>query len=305
MRQVEWNGVYPAVTTKFKANGELDIPTFLKNIEFQVKAGIDGVVIGGSLGESSTITHDERLELAKAVLESVGAKIDVILNVAEGATHNAIELIQRASEIGVHGIMLLPPMMYKPTDEEVLEYFISIAQSTQLPIMIYNNPVDYKIEVTIEMFGQLKEIENINAVKESTRDISNVTRMKNHFGDRFKILCGVDTLAMEELLMGADGWVAGLVDAFPAETVAVYRLVKAGRIDEALKIYRWFLPILELDISPQLVQNIKLAEVITGIGTEHVRAPRQALKGDERLRVLAILEKGLATRPQLPDYLNI
>ena len=214
MRQVKWIGVYPAVTTKFKENGDLDIPAFLKNIDFQVKTGIDGVVIGGSLGESSTIAHQERLDLAKATLDSFGDQIDVILNVAEGATQKAIELIHKASEIGVHGIMLLPPMMYKPTNDEVLEYFISIAKSTSLPIMIYNNPVDYKIEVTLEMFEQLKEIENIKAVKESTRDISNVTRMKNHFGNRFKILCGVDTLAMEELLMGADGWVAGLVDAF-------------------------------------------------------------------------------------------
>ena len=283
----------------------MDIPAFLKNIDFQVKAGIDGVVIGGSLGESSTLTHTERLDLAKATLDSFGDQIDIILNVAEGATKNAIELIRKASEIGVHGIMLLPPMMYKPTDDEVLEYFISIAKSTSLPIMIYNNPVDYKIEVTLEMFEQLKEIENIKAVKESTRDISNVTRMKNHFANRFKILCGVDTLAMEELVMGADGWVAGLVDAFPTETVAIYRLVKAGRIEEALQIYRWFLPILELDISPQLVQNIKLAEVMTGIGTEHVRAPRKVLQGEERQRVKAILEKGLATRPELPDYLNI
>ena len=149
------------------------------------------------------------------------------------------------------------------------------------------------------------DIENIQAVKESTRDISNVTRMKNRFGNRFKILCGVDTLAMEELLMGADGWVAGLVDAFPRETVAIYRLVKAGRIEEALAIYRWFLPILELDISPQLVQNIKLAEVMTGIGTEHVRAPRHILVGAERERVIAILEQGLANRPELPDYLSI
>ncbi|MEM9078053.1 MAG: dihydrodipicolinate synthase family protein [Bacteroidota bacterium] len=305
MREVDWTGVYPAVTTKFKTNGELDVPEFLRNIEYQVSAGIDGVVIGGSLGESSTISHDERLELAKATLDSVGDEIDVILNVAEGSTRNAMELVRKAGEIGVHGIMLLPPMMYKPTDEEVLDYFISVAKSTYLPIMIYNNPVDYKIEVTIEMFERLQEVENIKAVKESTRDISNVTRMRNHFGNRFKILCGVDTLAMEELLMGADGWVAGLVDAFPAETVAVYRLVKAGRIQEALKIYRWFLPILELDISPQLVQNIKLAEVMTGIGTEPVRPPRQMLAGAERERVLAILEQGLTTRPELPDYLNL
>nr|WP_299342891.1 dihydrodipicolinate synthase family protein [Allomuricauda sp.] len=305
MRPVKWKGVYPAVTTKFKSNGDLDIPAFLKNIQFQADAGIDGVVIGGSLGESSTITHQERLDLAKATLNDFGDKIDVILNIAEGATRAAIDLVKKAEAIGVHGFMVLPPMMYKPTDQEVANYFKEIATSTSLPIMLYNNPVDYKIEVTLEILEQLAEFDNIQAIKESTRDISNVTRMKNRFGDRFKILCGVDTLAMEELLMGADGWVAGLVDAFPAETVAIYRLTKAGRIDEALQIYRWFLPILELDINPQLVQNIKLAEVMTGIGTEHVRAPRHILVGAERERVIGILEKGIASRPTLPDYLNI
>lgn len=305
MRQVKWIGVYPAVTTKFTANGDLDVPAFLKNIEYQKEAGIDGVIIGGSLGESSTLTHEERLILTKAALESVGDQIDVILNVAEGSTRRAVELVKAAEAIGVHGFMLLPPMMYKPTDQEVADFFKDVASSTQLSVMLYNNPVDYKIEVTLDILDQLKGLSNIQAVKESTRDISNVTRMKNRFGDRFKILCGVDTLAMEELLMGADGWVAGLVDAFPAETVAIYRLVKAGRIDEALQIYRWFLPILELDISPQLVQNIKLAEVMTGIGTEHVRAPRHVLVGAERARVIDILEKGLANRPELPDYLSI
>ncbi len=305
MRKVKWTGVYPAVTTKFHENGDLDIPMFLSNIKFQIEAGIDGVVIGGSLGESSTLTHEERLELAKATLSEFGDQIDVILNIAEGSTRAAIELAKAGEGIGVHGFMLLPPMMYKPTDQEVADYFRAVATETTLPIMLYNNPVDYKIEVTLDIFEQLKDLSNIEAVKESTRDISNVSRMRNRFGDRFKILCGVDTLAMEELLMGADGWVAGLVDAFPAETVAVYRLVKAGRIEEALKIYRWFLPILELDINPQLVQNIKLAEVMTGIGTEHVRAPRHILVGEERARVVEILESGLKVRPQLPDYLAL
>ena len=305
MRKVTWKGVYPAVTTKFTANGDLDTEMFLKNIEQQVAAGIDGVVIGGSLGESSTLTHEERLELAKATLNRVGDKVDVILNIAEGATRSAVALAVAAETVGVHGLMVLPPMMYKPTDREVTNYFKNVADSTQLPIMLYNNPVDYKIEITLDIFDELAKLKNIQAVKESTRDISNVTRLKNRFGDRFKILCGVDTLAMEELLMGADGWVAGLVDAFPAETVAIYRLVKAGRIDEALAIYRWFLPILELDIHPQLVQNIKLAEAMTGMGTEHVRLPRQMLTGAERERVVGILEKGLASRPVLPDYLSI
>lgn len=302
MRKVNWKGIYPAVTTKFTEGGDLDMAAFLKNIKFQVEAGVDGIVIGGSLGESSTITREERLELAKATLEAVGNRADVILGVAEGATRHAIEMANRAEDLGVHGLMLLPPLLYHPTEGETAAYFKEVAVNSSLPIMVYNNPVDYKTEVTLEIFEQLEKQENIQAVKESTRDISNVTRMKNHFGDRFKILCGVDTLAMEELLMGADGWVAGLVDAFPRETVAIYRLVKAGRIEEALEIYRWFLPILELDISPQLVQNIKLAETLTGIGTEPVRPPRRILEGAERERVLGILERGLATRPELPDY---
>ncbi len=201
--------------------------------------------------------------------------------------------------------MLLPPMKYKANDYETVEYFKAIAKSTSLPIMIYNNPVDYKIEVTLDMFEQLQECENIKAVKDSTRDISNVTRMINRFGKRFKVLTGVDTLGLESLLMGADGWVAGLVCAFPKETVAIYRLAKSGRIDEALKIYRWFLPLLELDVSPQLVQNIKMAEAATGIGTENVRAPRLPLIGKERERVQAIINSCMKTRPELPDYINI
>ena len=201
--------------------------------------------------------------------------------------------------------MMLPPMRYKADDHETVTYFKAVAQSTDLPIMIYNNPIDYKIEVTLDMFESLMECENIQAVKESTRDISNVTRMRNRFGDRFKILSGVDTLALESMLMGADGWVAGLVCAFPAETVAIYRLQKAGKIKEARDIYRWFLPLLELDINSKLVQNIKLAEVAIGIGTENVRAPRLPLHGEERKKVLQIIDEGLKNRPVLPDYLNI
>jgi dihydrodipicolinate synthase/N-acetylneuraminate lyase len=197
--------------------------------------------------------------------------------------------------------MLLPPMRYYADQEETLAFFEAVALSTPLPIMIYNNPVDYKIEVTLDMFEALSKHANIQAVKESTRDISNVTRMINRFGDRFKILTGVDPLAMESLVMGAHGWVAGLVDAFPKETVAIFRLVKQNRIPEALTIYRWFLPVLELDIHPKLVQYIKLAETATGIGTETVRAPRLAIKGEERERVLKVINDALANRPQLPE----
>jgi 4-hydroxy-tetrahydrodipicolinate synthase len=302
---INWNGVYPAVTTPFFENEELDLKTFQHNIEAQINAGVDGIIIGGSLGESSTLTHDERIELLKASTEQSKGRVPTLVNIAEGSTRTAIELALRSEKEGADGLMVLPPMMYKPTDEETVAHFVAVAESTSLPILLYNNPVDYKIEITMDMFEKFLPYDNIQAVKESTRDISNVTRLKNRFGDRFKILCGVDTLAMEELLMGADGWVAGLVDAFPAETVAIYRLVKAGRINEALDIYRWFLPILELDINPQLVQNIKLAQVYTELGTEHVRAPRKKLIGEERKRVIGIIEEGIKDRPDLPDYLSI
>lgn len=299
---ISWHGVYPAVTTKFKENGELDLPAFLHNIRAQIDAGVHGIIIGGSLGESSTLTHDERIELLLATKSATGDKIPVILNIAEGATRTAIQLAGRAEQHGADGLMVLPPMMYKPTEQETVQYFSTVAQNTGLPILVYNNPVDYKVEVTPAMFETLLKLDNIQAVKESTRDISNVTRLLNRFGERLKILCGVDTLALEELLMGAHGWVAGLVDAFPRETVAVYQLAKAGRTEEALRIYRWFLPLLELDISPQLVQNIKLAESMTGLGTEYVRPPRQPLQGAERERVMAIIQKGLAELPILPDF---
>lgn len=300
--QISWHGVYPAVTTKFKENGDLDIPAFLHNIRAQIDAGVHGIIIGGSLGESSTLTHDERIELLLATKELAQGRVPVILNVAEGATRTAIQLAQRAEQHGADGLMVLPPMMYKPTEPETVQYFSTVARNTGLPILVYNNPVDYKVEVTPDMFEELLKLDNIRAVKESTRDISNVTRLLNRFGDRLKILCGVDTLALEELLMGAHGWVAGLVDAFPRETVAVYELAKAGHTEEALRIYRWFLPLLELDISPQLVQNIKLAESMTGLGTEHVRPPRQPLQGEERERVMAIIRKGLDTLPTLSHF---
>lgn len=299
MRRVKWEGVYPAVTTKFSENGQIDIPAFLSNIEAQVKAGVQGIVIGGSLGESSSLTQEERLALLRATLERFGNFIDVILNVAEGSTETAVQLVQKATQAGAHGFMLLPPMMYKATDEEVVAYFIAIAAATKLPIMVYNNPVDYKNEITLDMLAALSAIDNIQAIKESTRDVSNVLRIRNRFGKRFKILCGVDTIAMESMLMGADGWVAGLVCAFPEETMRIYRLIQTGDIEKALEIYQWFLPLLELDIDPQLVQNIKLAESFTGLGNENVRLPRQPLQGAKRESVIQVLEHALATRPDL------
>ncbi|MEH6406983.1 MAG: dihydrodipicolinate synthase family protein [Leeuwenhoekiella sp.] len=302
---IQWKGVMPAVTTKFTKDDKLDLVTFEKNIKAQLDAGVNGIILGGTLGEASTLSAEEKETLVKNSLEIVNGEVPVIINIAEQSTKEAIVVAQKAQKNGANGLMLLPPMRYKATDYETVVYFKEIAKNTDLPIMIYNNPVDYKIEVTLDMFDELLENENIQAVKESTRDISNVTRIRNRFGNRLSILCGVDTLALESIVAGADGWVAGLVAAYPAETVAIYKLVKAGKIDQALAIYRWFMPLLELDISPQLVQNIKLAEVATGLGTETVRAPRLPLQGEERNRVLNIIESAMATRPTLPDYKNL
>ena len=299
---MKWEGVMPAVTTKFTSDGELDFEMFNKNIIAQIEAGVSGIVLGGTLGEASTLTRNEKSALIKNTVDITENKIPVLMNIAEQSTSEAITAVKTAENDGVSGLMILPPMRYKASDDETVTYFKSIAQSTSLPIMIYNNPVDYKIEVTLDMFDQLLECENIHAVKESTRDVSNVTRIINYFGDRLKIMTGVDTLALESLLMGANGWIAGLVDAFPRETVAIYKLQKAGYIKEALEIYRWFLPLLELDINSKLVQNIKLAEKYTGIGTENVRAPRLPLIGDERKRVIKIIESSLQTRPDLSKY---
>lgn len=302
---VQWKGVMPAVTTKFTDSDTLDLKMFATNIHAQLDAGVHGIVLGGTLGEASTLLDEEKRVLTRTTVEIVKGAVPVMMNVAEQSTKGAIAAAQKAEEDGASGLMMLPPMRYKAGDRETVEYFKAVANNTSLPIMVYNNPVDYKIKVTLEMFDQLLVCDNIQAVKESTRDISNVTRIKNNFGDRLKIMTGVDTLALESLLMGADGWIAGLVCAFPEETVAIYELQKTGRIQEALEIYRWFLPLLELDINPKLVQNIKLAEVATGIGTENVRAPRLPLVGEERQHVLNVIKQGLETRPQLPDYKSL
>ena len=305
MSVVHWKGVYPAVLTPFHKDESIDFDMLKVNLEAQLEAGVDGIILGGSLGEASTLERSEKSDLLAATKEVVKSQVPVIMNIAEQSTRQAVKAAADAEQNGANGLMLLPPMRYKADDRETVEYFKDIAANTSLPIMIYNNPIDYKIMVTLDMFEDMADLPNIQAVKESTRDITNITRMYNRFGDRFKILCGVDPLAMESLCMGADGWVAGLVDAFPRETVAIYRLTKAGYHHEALKIYRWFLPVLELDIHPKLVQYIKLAAAATDICTEYVRAPRLQLTGKEREDVIAVINEALRTRPELPDYLNL
>ena len=305
MQTIAWKGVMPAVTTKFTSDDQLDLKLFSKNIQAQLAAGVHGIILGGTLGEASTLSKAEKNTLILHTVEEVNQQLPVVINIAEQTTKDAVAAAHAAQEAGAKGLMMLPPMRYKATAAETVAYFEAVAGSTDLPIMIYNNPVDYGIEVTIPMFELLLKHTQIQAVKESTRDTTNVIRLQNAFGERLSILSGVDTLALESMLLGAQGWVAGLVCAFPAETVAIYALAKAGRIEEATDLYKWFMPLLELDINPQLVQNIKMAEVATHIGSEYVRLPRMPLQEPERSRVAQIIATALATRPQLPDYKSL
>lgn len=295
----QWVGVYPALLTPFTADEQLDLPLFEKNLHAQLDAGVHGFIIGGSLGEASTLERDEKLSLLASALAVCAGQVPVVVNIAEQATRQAVARAHEAEANGAQGLMLLPPMRYPADARETVQFFRSVAQETSLPIMIYNNPYDYKIMTTVAMFEELAVLPNIQAVKESTRDLTNITRMRNAFGDRFKLMGGVDTLALEALLLGCDGWVGGLVDAFPVETMAIYDLAKAGQVAEALDIYRWFMPLLELDIHPKLVQYIKLAAQATGIGSEYVRAPRLPLIGAEREQVLSVINTALAKRPVL------
>lgn len=299
MAQLNWKGIYPAVLTPFKENGEIDFEMFAKNTEAQISAGVHGIIIAGTLGDAAVLDNDEKFELLSYAKKIVAGRIPLILNIAENTTKNAVDFAKKAKELGADGLMLLPPMRYKADDREVVEYFKAVAVATDLPILIYNNPVDYATYVSLSMFDELKDYPTVQAVKESTRDLSNITRMKNKFGNRFKVLGGVDTISLETVLLGADGLVAGLVDAFPRETMAMYNYALNGEVEKAIEIYRWFMPLLELDIHPKLIQYIKLAATAEGICTPHVRAPRLPLVGEEATRVNKIIADGIASRPVL------
>ncbi|MBB6330287.1 4-hydroxy-tetrahydrodipicolinate synthase [Chryseobacterium sediminis] len=297
--KLNWEGIFPAVLTPFTKEGEIDFEMFALNTEAQIKAGVHGIILAGTLGEASALETEEKFELLKYAKQITQGRIPVILNLSENTTKNAIHFAQKAKDSGADGLMLLPPMRYKADSREVIEYFKAVASATDLPILIYNNPVDYGIYVTLEMFEELIEYPTIQAVKESTRDLANVTRMINRFGKRIKILGGVDTICLETLMLGADGLVAGLVDAFPNETMAMYNYVRTGEYDKAIAIYRWFMPLLELDIHPKLIQYIKLAATAEGISSPYVRAPRLELHGEEAEKIKKIIEAGIANRPVL------
>ena len=295
-----WQGVYPAVTTKFRSDLRLDVAAMEKHFAWQIESGVDGLIVCGSLGENSVLAGDEKLEVLRIAVRVSARRVPVLQTIAEGSTAEGIALSERSAREGADGFMVLPGMRYVSDRRETIAHYRAIAQASPKPIMVYNNPVAYGVDVTPDMFGELADEKAIVAIKESSDDVRRVTDIISQTGDRYAIFCGVDDLAMEAMLMGARGWVAGLVNAFPRETVAIHRLIMGGKIEEARRIYRWFAPLLHLDVSRKLVQNIKLAESIVGVGTETVRPPRLALVGQEREEIIAIVKQALATRPVLP-----
>jgi 4-hydroxy-tetrahydrodipicolinate synthase len=295
-----WSGIFPAVTTKFDAEDRLDRTEMERCFGLQIEAGCDGLIVCGSLGEGPMLSHDEKLEVL-AIAKSVAGGRPVLLTVNEAATREATALARRAAKAGADGLMVVPSPIYHTDPDETVDALTAVARASGLPVMIYSNRIAYRVDVTIPVMERLAGEELFVAVKESSDDIRRTTDIINAFGDRFDLFTGVDNLAFEALSVGAIGWVAGLVTAFPRETVAIYRLMQAGRRDEALAIYRWFRPLLDLDVSTYLVQNIKLAEA-HAIGTnERVRMPRQPLRGAVRERAEKIIRDALAARPVLPE----
>ncbi len=298
----QWRGIFPAVTTKFDANENLDIPAMERHFEFLIANGVDGLVTGGSLGEASTLTLEEKLQVAEVAVKVSAGRVPVLANVSETSTREALRYVDGANKIGVQGLMLMPAVIYVADAREAMANVRTIANAARLPTMVYNNPVAYRVDLTPDNFLELADCEWLVAIKESTDNIRRLTDLRNTVGQRYQLFIGVDDLSFEGLALGCDGLLAGLCTSFPAETVALYRLMQAKRYDEALKLYQWFTPLLHLDVSTKLVQNLKLVEAMVGVGNEYVRRPRLPLVGAERERVQAIVRKGLDTRPDLRQY---
>ena len=293
-----FHGVIPALMTEMKQDGALDHEATSHHIESCLKAGVNGFVMLGTLGENSSLSLDEKETVVRNAVAAVNGRAPIIAGVAEYTTDLAIATAKRLQAAGAHGIMALPTMVYQQDAREGEHHFRTFARNTDLPIMIYNNRPAYKLDLLPESFAALADEKNIIAVKESSHDSRRITDMINLLGDRFEIVCGVDDLMLENVLFGAVGWVSGLTNTFPRESVEMFRLAKAGKTAEALELYRWFMPLLHLDVAIKLVQYIKLANQIAGEGAEWVRAPRLPLVGEERDRVLKIIRDAIATRPK-------
>ena len=296
---IDWQGVFPALMTEFKADGALDLDATQRHIQSCMDAGVEGLVMLGTLGENPSLTQDEKERVLRAAVEATGGKIPVLTGVAEYTTAFGMEFTKRAERAGCAGLMALPCMVYQQDAAEAVNHFRTLAAATDLPIMIYNNPVAYKVDLKPHDFTTLSDVENIVAVKESSHDSRRITDMFNEVGDRYTIFCGVDDLVLENVLFGAKGWVCGMVNSFPKEAVRLFELARAGKVDEAYALYKWFMPLLHLDVDVKLVQMIKLANQMTGEGSETVRAPRLVLSRAEREMVKKIVTHALETRPNL------
>ena len=296
-----WSGVFPAITTQMHRDGSLDLDATAQHLEALIRSGITGIVMLGSLGENQSLEPDEKRRVIELAVRAVKGRIPVLSGVAETSTTAAIRFVRDGERLGLDGFMLLPAMIYKtPDPRETLAHFRAVARTTGLPIMIYNNPISYGNDITPTMFAQLADMKNFVALKESSGDTRRITDLRNVVGDRYAIFTGVDNLALESAILGIDGWVAGTGIAFPAENQRLWELMQAGRWDEARKIYRWFTPLLHLDVHVKFVQYIKLAVQECGLGSEWTRAPRLPLTGAERKAVLKIIHDGIANRPKLP-----
>jgi 4-hydroxy-tetrahydrodipicolinate synthase len=295
----QWSGVFPATTTQFTRDEHLDVGATQKVVDALIRDGVNGIICMGTVGENCSLSAEEKRTVMAAVKEVAAGKVPVLSGVAENTTALASAYARDAEKIGIDGLMLLPAMVYKSNRRETLHHYRTVAQGTSLPIMVYNNPVSYGVDISVEMFGELADLKNIVAIKESSEDTRRLTDLRRAHGDRFTLFAGVDDIVLESLMLGATGWVSGLTNAFPRESVALFALAKAGKYAEAREIYRWFMPLLHLDTIPTLVQCIKLAEQLMGRGSEMVRGPRLCLTGAERAEVEELVREAVATRPKL------
>jgi 4-hydroxy-tetrahydrodipicolinate synthase len=297
--KVNWRGVFPAITTQFRPDQSLDLAATAKHLETMIQAGIHGVVLLGTVGENTALEYQEKLEILRELKQVVRGRIPVLTGVAEYTTALGCRYAKDAEKIGLDGLMVLPAMVYKSDERESIQHFRTIARATGLPVMIYNNPVSYGVDIAPEAFAHLADEKTIVAIKESSEDVRRITDLANIVGDRYVLFGGVDDLVLESVMLGAQGWISGLVNAFPDENRALWDLAAAGKWNEARELYRWYTPLLHLDTKVKLVQYIKLAMAETGLGSEMVRAPRLPIEGAEREEILGIIQKAIKTRPAL------
>ena len=297
--KANWQGVFPACTTHFKADQSIDFAATAAHIERQLRAGVRGFIMLGTVGENCSLDAEEKRQVLKLAVDTVKGRVPVLAGTAECTTALACRYAADAKKIGIDGLMVLPAMVYKSDPRETLAHFRAVARASDLPIMVYNNPPAYGVDITPEMFAELASEPTIVAIKESSDDPRRITDVINATGNRYTLFCGVDDLILESLMLGCTGWVAGLVNAFPEESVGLYDMAAAGKHRDALPLYRWFMPVLHLDVGTKLVQYIKLAQNMAGLGSELVRAPRLILDGAEREHVRAIVQRALDQRPRL------